>query len=96
MAKPDPMSISPKPGIDWFNVAWRGPDQVRTKHCSHCGDAFLDDERGRPDFIPLIFFREDGLVAEFCDRCRATWFGVRSFPDPIEPWPEPEARRRDG
>ena len=65
-----PSTISPRPGFDSAKVKWGGPDQVRTAHCSYCGEK-LDG------CVPLILWTEDGSCAEFCDRCQAAWFDLR-------------------
>jgi len=74
--------LRPRPGFEWSAVNWGGPDEPRTEHCSYCGDAFPD--RNESGFIPLILLRRDGWVAEFCDHCQATWWGMQSF-DEVEP-----------
>jgi hypothetical protein len=77
----------PRPGFEWSAVNWGGPDELRTEHCSYCGDA-LDREHS----VPLILWRRDGWVAEFCDHCQATWWGMQSF-DEVTPRHEPEVER---
>ena len=71
-----PTTISPRPGFDWAKVKWGGPDQVRTEHCSYCGDE-LDE-----DSVPLILWNEAGWCAEFCDRCMVTWWGFEPDDEP--------------
>lgn len=79
--------LKPKPGFNWLNVGWGGPDKTRTDKCSYCGDQFPEDD----EFVPLILFNDNpnsaahGFCAEFCDHCQATWFGLQSFPEPVEP-----------
>ena len=53
-----------------------GPDEPRTEHCSYCGDG-LD-----PESVPLILWRRDGWVAEFCDPLPGRVVGIQTFPDP--------------
>lgn len=78
------MTLRPMPGFNWQMVAWGAPDEPRTEHCSYCSDK-LPTEDEDPDFIPLILWNGDGWTAEFCDHCAATWFGVRTFKDPVQP-----------
>lgn len=85
------VSLSPRPGFRWQQVAWGAPDQTRTKVCSYCGDKL---PRGDDDFIPLILSTSAGWVAEFCDHCQATWFQVEKFDEPGEPVHEPEVKRK--
>jgi hypothetical protein len=75
------MSLSPRPGFNWMNVAWGGPDETRTEKCSYCGDKFPSEDEG---FVPLILWNSEGWCAEFCDHCQATWFGLQSFPEPVD------------
>lgn len=77
-------ALRPKPGFNWLNVAWGGPDEPRTDRCSYCGDAFPTEEQD-PEFVPLILFNNAGWVAEFCDHCQAALFGLQSFAEPREP-----------
>ena len=74
-------ALTPKPGFNWQMVAWGGPDEPRTAHCSYCGDK-LPTEDEYPEFVPLILSNADGWAAEFCDHCQLTWFGLQSFPKP--------------
>ena len=80
-------SIAPRPGFNWAQVNWGGPDEPRTEHCSYCGDVIHEES------VPLILWNAEGWCAEFCDHCQATWWGVESF-DEVEPRPEPEAKKR--
>jgi hypothetical protein len=77
-------ALRPKPGFNWMNVAWGAPDEIRTAHCSYCGDK-LPTEDEDPEFVPLILWNAEGWAAEFCDHCMATWFGMESFPEPRTP-----------
>jgi hypothetical protein len=77
-------ALRPRPGFNWLTVAWGGPDEPRTEHCSYCGDRFPTEEED-PEFVPLILSNEEGWVAEFCDHCQAAWFGLQSFPEPPPP-----------
>lgn len=74
-------TLAPRPGCNPLMVNWGGPDEPRTLACSYCGDA-LPTEDEDPQFVPLILFRSDGWVAEFCDHCQARWFALQSFPEP--------------
>jgi ribosomal protein L24E len=76
--------LEPRTGFKWSAVNWGGPDELRTEHCSYCGDA-LDREHS----VPLILSRRDGSVAEFCDHCQSDMVGR----DKVEPRHEPEVKR---
>jgi hypothetical protein len=65
------MSLEPLPGFNWSQVAWGAPNQVRTEHCSYCDEPMDQDEE-----IPLILWRPDGWVAEFCEACQVKWWGA--------------------
>jgi hypothetical protein len=80
-------SFAPRRGFRWEQVAWGGPDEPRTEHCSYCGDVIPKDS------VPLILWNAEGWCAEFCDHCQATWWGIESF-DEVKPRPEPEVRKR--
>ena len=74
-----PEPLRPRPGFIPLAVNWGGPEERRTDRCSYCGDPFPEDGS---DFVPLIVWRADGWVAEFCDHCQAAWFGIKTFPEP--------------
>lgn len=76
--------LRPLPGFNPLLINWGGPDETRTEHCSYCGDKFPDEDQD-PGFVPLILGNEDGWVAEFCDHCQATWFGMQAFDEPATP-----------
>jgi hypothetical protein len=86
--------LEPRPGFDWSRVNWLGPDQPMIadgedcEGCSYCGDAIAEDR------VPLRLFNELGWGAEFCAHSEATWWGIQSFDDSVEPRDEPEVRRR--
>jgi hypothetical protein len=77
-------TLRPLPGFNWQMVAWGGPDEPRTEHCSYCGDK-LPTEDEEPEFVPLILWNENGWVAEFCDHCMERRFGMRGFREPATP-----------
>jgi len=52
-------------------VGWGAPDQERTTTCSYC-DAVLSEEE-----MPLILGNAEGWVAEFCEACQRTWWGLQ-------------------
>jgi hypothetical protein len=76
-------TLRPKPGFNPLLINWGGPNERRTDRCSYCGDKFPTEED--PDFVPLIFWTDDGWCAEFCDHCQERWFGMQSFPEPRTP-----------
>lgn len=67
------MTISPRPGFNWMNVAWGGPDEPVSDHCSYCGREIPEES------IPLIMWNEAGWCARFCDHCQAAWFGMENI-----------------
>jgi len=66
------MKLGPKPGFDWAHVTWGKPDSVRSALCSYCSAGINDDS------VPLILCRGDDYVAQFCDSCQSTWWGITS------------------
>jgi hypothetical protein len=42
---------------------------VRPPLCSYCHGHIDDDD------VPLMIWRKDGSMAQFCDSCIETWFG---------------------
>ena len=59
----------------------------KSKGAEPHGHIMSADRRGRvptddPDFVALTLSNGDGWVAEFCDHCQATWFGIQAFPEP--------------
>jgi hypothetical protein len=84
-------TLQPLPGFDWNKVNWGGPNEMRTEHCSYCGDPLPEHgTEAREMFIPLVVSTNEGRVAEFCDHCQATWWGIQHFDEPVAPRPEPE------
>ena len=75
-----PMRLSPRPGFNRNQVAWDAPNHTRTEICSYC-DAPLDHETS----VPLIVWAKDGWCAEFCDRCKARWWGPRGASIAVDP-----------
>ena len=62
--------LTTKPGFHWSRVAWRAPNSPRRALCSYC-HAKIDD-----DDVPLMLFKSDGSLAQFCERCIEQWFGL--------------------
>ena len=85
-------TFEPLTDFDWLKVNWEAPDQLRTEHCSYCGDKFPEHgTEARAAFIPLIISTNTGCVAEFCEPCQMTWWGLHWDPDRIGFGPhEPE------
>jgi hypothetical protein len=68
-------SLRPRPGFNWTQVSWGGPDEVPTDTCSYC-DAPLGSV-DEPDYeIPLMIGNGEGWCAQFCVECQRTWWGV--------------------
>ncbi len=64
------MQLRPKPGFNPLAVSWGAPDETVATECSLCDAPFGDGE------VPLMFMREDGWVAQFCETCAFDWFGI--------------------
>ena len=64
-------SLQPKPGFDWDHISWGKPDSVRSALCSYCSAGIGEND------VPLMLFRDDGHVAQFCDDCQLKWWGMR-------------------
>jgi len=65
-------SLLPRQGFDWNHVTWGRPDSPRSALCSYCSAGI-----GERD-VPLILFKMDGHVAQFCDDCISKWWGCDS------------------
>ena len=63
-------AIKAKPGFDWGRVAWGAPDSPRRELCSYCHAKFTEDE------VPMMLFKSDGSLAQFCDYCLHEWFSL--------------------
>jgi hypothetical protein len=61
--------LKAKPGFDWGRVAWGRPDSPVRPLCAYC-HAAIDEEA-----VPLMMWKPDGSMAQFCDDCIETWFG---------------------
>ena len=61
------MPIRAKPGFDWGRVAWGAPDSPRRELCAYCHAKIGDDD------VPLMMFKPDGSMAQFCDDCVERW-----------------------
>lgn len=55
-------------GFEWRLVAWGKPDSPRRPLCSYCAGKIGEDD------IPLMMFKTDGSLAQFCDKCIQTYF----------------------
>jgi hypothetical protein len=64
------MILAVKPGFNWMQVSWGGPDEVRSDRCSYCEAVIADDD------VPLIMTSKAGWLAQFCDACTDTWWTV--------------------
>lgn len=62
------ITIKAKPGFDWRLVAWGAPDSPRRPLCSYCHGRIDEDD------VPLMLFKDDGSLAQFCDKCIERWF----------------------
>jgi hypothetical protein len=65
---PGKPTIRARPGFDWGRVAWGAPDSPRRELCSYCHGKIDDDE------VPLMVWKPNGAMAQFCDRCIEKWF----------------------
>lgn len=67
-------TLNPRSGFDWRRVRWGGPTETRTESCSYCPNVIPEES------VPLMLFKDDGSLAQFCDDCQRTWWGVEAFP----------------
>ena len=66
------MSLQPKPGFRWEQVAWRRRDERPSpKCCSYCDDAIAARQS-----TPVTLFNDQGWAAHFCEHCSLAWFGI--------------------
>lgn len=72
------MSLTAKSGFDWSRVRWDDADKPQRDDCSYCGTPTDEDE------CPLRMWDAYSNGCVFCNACAANWFGLQSFPDPIE------------
>jgi hypothetical protein len=49
----------------WQGVTWSRPDSPTPALCSRCSGPLPE--------VPLMFWRENGSAASFCDTCVETW-----------------------
>jgi hypothetical protein len=49
----------------WNGVAWSRPDSSTPALCSRCSGPLPE--------VPLMFWRENGSAASFCDTCVEKW-----------------------
>ena len=61
-------TIQPRKGFDWSLVAWGKPNSRPRELCSYC-HAKIDD-----DDVPLMLWKPDGSMAQFCERCIERWW----------------------
>ena len=55
---------------DWRRVAWGAPDSPQRDLCAYC-HCKLDD-----DSVPLMIWKPDGSMAQFCDECVEKYWGA--------------------
>jgi len=67
--------LEPKPGFDWGRVVWSAPDSRIAPICSYCFAGIGEDE------VPLMMWKPDGHMAQFCTQCQATWWGFMKIDD---------------
>ena len=60
--------IVPRPGFAWHRVAWGRPDSPMRPLCSYCHGKIGEDD------VPLMLWKDDGSMAQFCDDCIERWF----------------------
>lgn len=65
-------SLAVRPGFDWGRVVWGKPNEPRSEFCSLCFAGIADDD------VPLILTKDDGHVAQFCDKCVERWWTTAS------------------
>lgn len=58
-------------GFDWSRVRWAGAYEPPPDHCSYCDEPLPQDD---DDFMPLMFWKEAGSCASFCDQCQKLIF----------------------
>ena len=63
-------TLQPRPGFNWTQVSWGGPDEPGTETCSYC-DAPLGE-----DDVPLMLWNEQSWCAKFCTECQRRWWGL--------------------
>lgn len=68
MTPPRAISLRPRPGFKWELVAWGGPNSPVRPLCSYCHAGIPDD------CVPLMMWKDDGSMAQFCDACVEKWF----------------------
>lgn len=62
--------LKTKPGFDWKHVAWSRPDAARAVLCSYCSLGISEDD------VPLMVWRQDGRMAQFCEYCICRWWDM--------------------
>ena len=67
--------LKPKTGFDWSKVTWGRPDSRRSALCSYCSAVITEDD------VPLILSSAGGFTAQFCDKCKETWWDLMRFDD---------------
>ena len=60
--------LEPKRGFSWSRVAWGAPDSPVRELCSYCHGKITEDE------VPLMMWKHDGSMAQFCEECIERWW----------------------
>ena len=66
-------TLSAKPDFDWDRVTWGRPDSIVSPLCSYCSASIREDE------MPLRAWTPSGHAAQFCEKCQAKWFGMKTW-----------------
>jgi hypothetical protein len=65
----EPYLIKARPGFHWSLVVWHPGDRPLPLLCSYChGKIAFED-------VPLMMWKKDGSLAQFCEACIKEWFG---------------------
>jgi len=76
-------SLAPRPGFNWLQVSWGGPDELVATDCSYCDAPIPENE------APLRLMRADDWAAVFCRACQEKWWGIKSFDPPDDEEDDP-------
>jgi hypothetical protein len=71
MMRKSKYTFQPRPGFDWNRVARGRADSPVRALCSYCHGRISDDD------VPLMLWKRDGSMAQFCDQCQREWWGVQ-------------------
>ena len=63
-------AIKPKPGFEWSRVTWSAPEGRIPPLCSYCFAPIAEGD------VPLMLWKQNGAMAQFCERCGERWFGL--------------------